>query len=249
MDISAVPHPALQAVFAAFDRAGARWAVLRADLELADPDGDVDVLIEAGDLPRVRPLLEELTFVEVPGRGYGTHRFFLSHHEPSDRWVKLDLVTELAFGVDFGLSTGVERACLARRRRSGSAAVLDEGDAFWVLVLHLLLDRPTVTPPGAVLAQELARKTSDDSPLAAVVDAACPPGWSAGRLAEHARTGQWDLLAELVPALAAQWRRREGLHGRRRRARNRVRRARDKLLRLWFRPAIWTAYVDRRTVS
>jgi hypothetical protein len=246
VDTSPLAHPALAAAFAAFDRAGARWALLRGDVTLSDPDGDVDVLVDPADLTRVRLDLADVRFAEIPGRGYGTHRFFLAHHEPTDRWIKLDVFTELAFGRDFGLRTGAESACLDRRRRLGSVAVLAEEDAFWAGPLHALLDGDTSTRPEPRPTLDLVQKASSDGPLAAAVDAASPAGWSAARLAECARAGEWDALHDVTHALAARWHRRQGLPGARRGLLLRVRRGRDRLLRRWFHPSLWTAYVRQR---
>src|SRR3954453_13899731 len=128
-------HPLLLAVFVALDAVGVRWCVLRGEAELAAPTGDVDLLVANADLDRTRRALAALRFVELPAWGHGSHLFFLSYHRATDRWIELDVVTELAFGRHFALQTRAELSCLAQRRRVGPYYALAPDDAFWTLLL------------------------------------------------------------------------------------------------------------------
>ncbi|MGH8901927.1 MAG: hypothetical protein ACRDYA_09655 [Egibacteraceae bacterium] len=202
-----VPHPVVHAVFQTLDREGLRWCLLRGEAQLEQASGDVDLLVSAVDLPRLWHAVGELGFAPVPAWGYGSHRFFVGYDPVTDGWVKLDVVTELAFGPGFTLPTGAEAACLQRRCRQGHLAVLDDEDAFWALLLHQLLDKGSVAPDSATRLRELAAVTRADGPLATCVDGMCPPGWSAARLLGLARDDDWEALVAFGPQLAASWRR------------------------------------------
>lgn len=202
-----VPHPMVDAVFQALDREGLRWCVLRGEALLERASGDVDLLVPPIDLSRLRHAVGELGFVPVPAWGYGSHRFFMGYDSVRDGWVKLDVVTELAFGPGFALPTGAEAACLERRRRQGRLAVLDDEDAFWALLLHRLLDKGSVPHDSVIRLRELAAAAGTGGPLATRVDASCPPAWSAARLLGLARDGDWEALVAFGPQLTMSWRR------------------------------------------
>jgi hypothetical protein len=52
-------HPVLERAFGALDASQVRWCLLRGEAALADPPGDVDLLVAAADLPRLDTALEE----------------------------------------------------------------------------------------------------------------------------------------------------------------------------------------------
>ncbi|MGH2996545.1 MAG: hypothetical protein ACRDM9_09530 [Gaiellaceae bacterium] len=210
-------HPTLAALFGAFDREGIRWCVLRGETDLLAPADDVDLLVAPEEFPRLRRNAEGLGFARVPAWGYGSHAFFLTYDASRDIWIKLDVVTELAFGPGFSLATGVEAECLRRRRRVGGIPLLADEDAFWALLLHQLLDKEGAVAPGAAARlAELAHGSARDGPLARFVESVCPAGWSAERIVGEVERGDWTTLAGLAPRLAAAWRRRRGTDVRRR---------------------------------
>ena len=201
-------HLKLAALFAALDEAGARWCLLRGEAELLRPAGDVDLLIAAADARHLRDAARRLGFARLPAWGYGTHAFFLAYDAAEDLWLKLDVVTELAYGPGFTLATEAESECLARRRRVAGVWVLDESDAFWSLLLHRLLDKSGPPPaPDAERLAELASRGPDDGPLARLVASLSPAGWDVGRITGAVERGDWASLAELAGALGASWRR------------------------------------------
>ena len=203
-----VVHPRLAALLAAADRAGSRWCLLRGASDLHVPGGEVDLLAHRDDVGRLERGLAAAGAAAVAAPGRGTHRFHLAYDAASDSWLKLDVVTELEFGTAQELRTRAAAAVLARRRRLGSVVVPAPADAFWALLLHELLDRRTLRDDDGTRAElaTLARAAlRDDSPLRGVVDAACPAGWSATRIAAVAARGGTDELAPLRAALIACW--------------------------------------------
>lgn len=224
----------MAALFRTLDDEGVVWCLLRGEADLALPEGDVDLLVAAADLPRLGRLAGQLGFAAVPAWGYGSHGFFVAYDASSDVWIKLDVVTELAFGSDYALATGAETECLERRRRVDGLPVLSDDDAFWTLLLHRILDKGDVGPRDAARLPLLAEGARTDSTLARTVESLCPPGWSAGAVVAAASRGEWGSLASLGPPLASAWRERRRADARRRTVVNRFRRWSGKLLR-WSR--------------
>ena len=199
------PHPALRAVFAGLDGAGVQWCLLRGAATLADPADDVDLLVAPGDTARAEHVFAALGFVRVRAWGYGSHRFHFAYHEPDDRWIKLDVVSELAFGPSYALRAPGAAECLARRQRLGPVFVPGPDDGFWALLLHCLLDERAVPAAYRDELRALAAGATAAGPLAGALDAACPPGWSAAAVVAAARAAAWDALADVAPVLGARW--------------------------------------------
>jgi thymidylate kinase len=211
-------HPLLGAVFAALDAAGVAWCLLRGTDDLAAPAGDVDLLVEPRDAAALPGILEPLGFARMPAFGYGSHAFHLTYDPVTDRWLKLDVVSELAFGRAFALRSAAAPAVLSGRRR-GPVTVPADGDAFWCLLLHRLLDKGSIAPGAQGELRRLAMAPGcRSSALAAEVDGLAVPHARAGDLVAAARRGDWSQLEELAPALARAWHRRRSADARRRRA-------------------------------
>lgn len=225
-------HPGLDDAFAALQQHALRWSLLRGEDELADPQGDVDLLIERSDLRRATRILENQGFLRVPAWGQGSHTFFFRHEPATGGWLKLDIVTELAFGRSFTLRTWAESGCLQRRRQEGSLALLAADDAFWSLLLHCLLDKGRFAPQQAKRLQELVPEADQDSPLARLVARYCPAGWDVPQLLERVRQGHWQELEGLAAALARTWAARQPAPPRLRRFAGKVR---GLAARIWFR--------------
>ncbi|PYV30539.1 MAG: hypothetical protein DMG09_27350 [Acidobacteria bacterium] len=204
-------HPVLEAVFLAFEEAGVRWCLLRTPADFGTPSGgDVDLLVDPAHIESVRRVMEACGFAPLPTRNHGVHTCFLSYHRPTDCWIWLDLVTELSFGPHSALRTRAERGCLARRQRDG-AVVLALDDAFWVLLLHCLLDKGAIAPRHRKRLEELVAAVRADSPLARVVEAVCPAGWTPARMTESVSRGDWITLEQLAPPLTTAWMRQDSI--------------------------------------
>ena len=227
-------HPRLLALFGALDEAALEWAVLRGEDELDGRAGDVDLLVEPADLPELRRIAGSLGFARLPATGYGSHVFLIAYDEPTDRWLKLDVVDQLAFGPQFSLVAprGTVEACLARRRGSGVVGLLDPADGFWALLLHVLLDRAAIAGERRARLVELAPAGREGGPLAGVVTALLPTGWSTDRLADAVERGAWDELGQVGRAIATAWRRSERVGAARRRLGGTVGRRAGRVVRL-----------------
>ena len=199
-------HPALLRAFAALDDAGVAWCLLRGEARLADPSGDVDLLVDPVELPRLDPVLVRAGFLPVPGLGKGAHRGYVGRDAERDRFLELDV----EFAVEFGssghfavnwlrptLRTDAAHALLAGRRRVGPLALPAVDDAFWALLLHCIVDKGAVAERHATRLAELAPQARPDGVLGPIVTAHCPAGWHAARVLATARAGDWPALVAL----------------------------------------------------
>jgi len=215
--------PALTAAFRALDSARVRWCLLRGEADLADPRGDVDLLVGPGETARVAAALAGAGFARLPAAGHGPHRFFLAYDAGAGRWLKLDVVGALAFGPDHDLRMRDGIACLRRRTWRDGVAVLDDADAFWCLLLHRLLDKGSIGAAAGDLRRLAAAPGCATSPLATELDRRiAAPGCEVARLIAAARAGDTAALEALGPRLARAWRRRDGARALRRRDRKSV---------------------------
>jgi thymidylate kinase len=198
-------HPVLETVFQAFEEAGVCWCLLRVPRELGTPTGgDIDLLVDHGDIVRAKQVLKTLGFVQLPARGH-LHSHFLSYDLSTDCWIWLDIATELSFGPYYVLRTGAEAGCLARRQRQRGVMMLAPADAFWALLLHSLLDKGAIQPHHRASLQELIGAARVDDPLALVIEAVCPVGWTPLRVMTCASRGDWLALERFAPSLTATW--------------------------------------------
>jgi hypothetical protein len=201
-------HPAVTAVFEAVEGAGVRWAVLRGEDRLESPPHDVDLLVAEADLRSFSAAVRPLGFLPVPTWARGSHRFFVAYLAQFDRWMLLDVVTELSYGPGYAVRTRAAEACLDRRERVGPLSLLSGDDAFWTLLFHCLLDKREVRAHQRERLSALQPGASGGSALARFAAGMCPPGWDAGRILDAVGNGEWAELARLGHAMLRRWRRR-----------------------------------------
>jgi hypothetical protein len=202
---SAIP-PAVARTFSALERSGISWALLRGEAELGSPGGDVDVLVAGEDLPRLAAELTQLGFGRLRRPGHGPHTFFLAYDPVEDRWVKLDVVTALAYGRHQELTLGGAAGCLKRRRRSADGlALLAEDDAFWTLFLHCLLDGGGFPAAHRRTLLRLVSGATARGPLAQIVDRALPDDVRADALLGQVKAEDWVSLERAAPIIRARW--------------------------------------------
>ncbi len=179
-------HPAVSRALEALERSKVHWCLLRGESDLASLEGDVDLLVALGDMPRLRDALAPLGYLPLRAWGRGPHRFFVAYDEASARRVKLDVVTQLAYGRYQELRTAAAAGCLARRRYAGGLALLSPDDAFWALLLHCMLDREAFS--AAHRGPELGN----------IADAAFAEGGGAATVLELVRAEDWTALTTIA---------------------------------------------------
>ncbi|CAA9245037.1 MAG: Transcription-repair coupling factor [uncultured Acidimicrobiales bacterium] len=209
--------------------------MLRGEDDLLVPSGDVDLLVESGALPVLRRALAGAGFVELPSWGRRPHHFFVGYDAGTDVWLKLDIVDELAFGPLHELVMAGARGCLARRRRAGDLPLPAAGDAFWLLLLHGLLDRPRIADRHR---STLALLAAEDvtGPLQEAVSDLLPAGSDAAQVPLLVRDGRWDAVEALRGPVRRGLVRTQRAQAARRRLRNALGRRSTKLVSAVVRP-------------
>ena len=187
-------HPVLASLAAALDAAGVEWVALRVPSDVARPTGDVDLLVARRDAARLRSVAEAEGFVAMPGWDRAPNLILLRYDRPTDQWLVLDVVTAPSFA-DGALSLPrVTAPLLARRTYEGSLAVPDDADAFWLLLLHCLLDRGAVAGHYRQRLRRLAMADPGGIVPAAVRAAVPSAGGLEVDLAGAVRAGDWVTL-------------------------------------------------------
>jgi thymidylate kinase len=232
--------PALNAIFRRFDEAGVTYCLLRDPPEDISRKSDLDLLVAGRDFGRVSRILAEGGFARVY-RGPGTHVIFVGYDEPGDRWVRLDVVTNLAFGSQRALRTYMEMDCLARRTRDGQIPRLSLEDEFWAVLLHFLLDKGAVASRHQARLQELAEVAPLNGDWNRLVEQLCPPPWSPGRIVECINGGEWAQLEGLAGVLSEAWERQQFLGVKWRTMKNRLARRAEDLVNIVRRPGVSVA--------
>jgi hypothetical protein len=242
-------HPLLETLFQSWEQAGICWCLLRVPAQPLAPTGDIDLLVERADVQRAIRVAEALGFARLAGWGYASDTFLLGHRPPDPDWLWLHVACELMFGPYQVLRTGAETSCLARRQQVGGIRLLAPKDAFWVSLLHCLLDKRKTPQHHRERLQELASTTRLDfnGGLSGALARLCPPGWHVERAVKAVKAGEWDELDQLAIAVASECARQHDPRATlamRRRAARLVARARNLV-----HPAVWCRYASRQRQS
>ncbi|HEY5785618.1 MAG TPA: hypothetical protein VIT65_12655 [Microlunatus sp.] len=189
-------HPRLVAVFAALDRTGQAWVLLRGFDDLARPCGDVDLLVAPPLLPQLDRVLAEVGMHRVLAGGRGTHRFYFDYDPVADLWLKLDVVSDISFGNLQQWPTALAGPCLRRRTRRHGVPMPAADDQGLLEILHLALDKGRIDLSRADAARSAATRASLDSTLLSDLDHR-----AGGKVRQLVQAVSADRLAEF-PALA-----------------------------------------------
>jgi thymidylate kinase len=192
-------HPVLESAFDALNRAGINWCLIRFPSSMSAPTGDVDLLVDRSDNARTRRILTTLGFgtLQLWGR-QDPEAFYVVYHRLTGLNLCLHVATQLSFGPAHAIRTDTAGGCLQRRRRRGTLYESHPKDAFWILLLHCLLDKGNVAPRYQADLRRLAEWAQADDELARVIEALCPAGWGASELIERVRCDDWGPLDDLA---------------------------------------------------
>jgi thymidylate kinase len=191
-------HPLLAALFDHWETAEVVWALLRAPVNSALPEGDVDILLERRTARAAKRIALSLGFVLIPRSGADLH---LVHFDrETGAWLWLHCTTELAYGPGGRLRPGLENRWLAARRGDGVKRLAPE-DEFWLTLMHALLDKGRVSDRNRVRLTASVAGVTAESPLARAFDPLLPPAWTAGVLLDRVRAGDWVALERVAPGM------------------------------------------------
>jgi thymidylate kinase len=191
----------LQTVFTSLERDGIEYALLRGD---GEPQGvkhsvEVDLLVSSRQLARLESALHAAGFVSIPSWGYSPHHFFVVYDEIRDRWLKLDVVTDLCFGSPIrSLRVNGAALLLGRRVRRGNVYVLSPEDELLALLLHCLLDKGEFEGPYrrrlVSLLEQVRSDPSSARNAAALAQRVVSPALSWVFLVRAIEAEDWELL-------------------------------------------------------
>lgn len=139
---------ALTALFGALDDAGIEWTLLRPRASLAEPAGDVDVLVAPGDVAQVRDIGGAQGFLAVPVPGPDLH---LARHDGGRfTWVHVQDALRIAGG------TMPAAAVLAGAVREDGVPEPAGDVLLWILLLRALVDKGTLPERHRAAVERLA---------------------------------------------------------------------------------------------
>jgi thymidylate kinase len=205
--------PVVAAAFARLNDARIPWALLRGADQLSSGEGDIDILVDARSNASVDRLLGAAGFTRLASLGHGTHQFYYALvHDPSARFIKLDVVSQIAFGERQQFHTEAAAGWLSRRTQLPTLSVLSPADAQLALLLHYLLDGRAQRPRrrAALTASAAAGPTPGWMPelRRLVRPATLQVAW------EAAARQDWTTTDAVGDALARAWSSRIGAIGR-----------------------------------
>lgn len=198
-------HPRLAAVFDALNASNWPWLLLRGEDDLALPAGDVDILVDSHVLPVLDELLAAAGFCRVRAPGHGSHRFYFLYAVDDGAWIKLDVVSDLAFGPYQQWRTPWAARCLRRRVRRGTHWMPDPADQAWLLLLHLFMDKGSISPERQPLALAAARTAADGGRIAESVRRRVGAG-PVAEMVDLVLDGRFDEVPAAAARMRAAWR-------------------------------------------
>jgi thymidylate kinase len=148
----------LEELFDHLNQTGVRWSLLRPRETLAERGGDVDVLVEAGDVEGLRALLVQRGFVLVPVAGADLHA--ADYDAESDRllWIHVQCVVHVG-----GAAVGA--APILRTVQHGTPLPQPPDEwLFWLLLLRAVLDKGSVPKRHRPHLMRMAATAGDAPP-------------------------------------------------------------------------------------
>jgi thymidylate kinase len=225
-------HTLLLHVFKQLEQTQIRYCVIRGyeELETLDDRGDVDLLVAAEQMPELRVILSQLQFVRLPSWGHAPHQFYVAYDEATDRWLKLDIVTEVVYGKPIPtLATDLAAGCLARRQPRGETYVPAPEDELITLLLHCLLDKGAFAPHRLARVQALRHEVRDEALMNRLLRSVWAADMTWARLASLIDNESWSALLAEAAGIARRLKRGQRLAAVRRRVGSMVLRKLDRV--------------------
>lgn len=197
-------NPVLMSVFRTLEDTGQSWILLRGEDDLMHPAGDVDLLVSRKLLPRLDRVLEAAGFRRVMAQGHGSHRFYFCYLPNEDSWIKLDIVSDIAFGKFQELRTGLAADCLRRRVAHGPLWLPELRDKAWLQILHLVLDKGHIAPERVPVALWATAVASASDPVADFLDRKFGKG-KAQDLLDLLGSGNFQDVPAAAASLSGNW--------------------------------------------
>ncbi|WP_448614649.1 hypothetical protein [Modestobacter sp. URMC 112] len=200
-------HRDLELLGEALDGAQVAWCLLRLPRDVDQPPGDVDFLVDPGDIRAFDSAARACGFVGVPGWQAPPSLLYLRLDAAAGRFLTLDVTERVAFGRDGAITTPFAAGALRRRVRQGAVVMPSPDDAFWLLLLHCLLDKGSVPLHYRDRLTTGARGARTDGEIARAIDAVPNSPVGSRVLRDLAGAGDWARLAAVADGLSTAWRR------------------------------------------
>jgi hypothetical protein len=200
-------------------------------LHTLSAEAELDLLVQAEQGPQLQQLLARLGFVQLPAWGHAPHRFFVAYDQGSDSWLKLDVITEIAYGRPVAaLRTDLATHCLDTRQRMGACYAPTPECELTLLLLHCLLDKGAISAEQGERLQTLRQQVGDEADLAGLLARYLPPTLCWPQVAARIEAGDWAALVAMRQAVADQLAQGDRLGVRYRQVRGRLLRKLNHLL-------------------
>lgn len=190
----------LPRIVAMLEQEGIACCILRDGdrLDQLRQSDEVDLLIDEEHLPQASRLLARHRLVRIPAWGHSPHHFFVAYLEQTSAWLKLDVVTRIAFGTpSHAIHTSLAESCLRRRRPLGPVFVPSPEDELVMLLLHCVLDKGRFSDQRRCRLQQLRHQITDQGHLAQLLADHWSPAADWPTIARRLESGHWEsLLAE-----------------------------------------------------
>lgn len=179
----------LLTTFQRLEEAGIHYCLLRDtdQIHRLDELDEVDLLVDQQQAKQLYQRLTQLGFVALPSWGHAPHQFFTIYDEAGDRWLKLDVVTEIVFGYPYHtISTDFAATCLAKRQRHHGVFIPSAECEAITLLYHCVIDKKRFEPHRRQRLQTLCSTVQEPGFLTTTLQQ-----WGAASLT-------WPQIAELV---------------------------------------------------
>lgn len=185
------------AIYRSFEKKDIQYCLLR-DSNQIDPAThlmELDILVNPNHLRRLEEVLLNSGFVHLPDWGFSPHHFYLIYDKPSDRWIKFDVVTRVAFGRPYGIyRTTLGEACLGHRKQEGNTYLPATEDEFITLLLHSVLDKGFFSPARLQRLQLLRKTVKNEEYLTRLLASYWLPEMTWSRFTEMIDGEGWEAL-------------------------------------------------------
>lgn len=183
--------------FQQLEQAEIRYCLMRDGDQIAtlDEQQEVDLLVAHDQFQQLQRLLIRLGFVALPSWGHAPHHFFVLYDEMGDQWLKLDVVTEVAYGHPYHIMyTDLATDCLKKRQwRDGIFVPTAECEVI-TLLLHCVLDKGYFAPHRRQRLQTLCNEVRDEPYLTKLVQRFWQPTMTWPEVVAFIHSENWDGL-------------------------------------------------------
>lgn len=200
-------HPMLASLFSGLHDSGVRWTLLRTPRDLRFPPGDVDLLVHSSDIATFDTAARAAGFRPVPGWDRWPDLLYLGFDAVAARFVVLEATDRVSFGRHAEFVLDAADGVLDRAVALNGLIVPRADDAFWLLLLHCLLDKGDVPPHYRSRLVAGSAEATTGSPIGTLVDerADSDPAVTAAGLLAGAASGDWAGLEAVAERLRSRW--------------------------------------------